>query len=129
MINQQSLKNFEKAVEKLIEFLNFWESHPSEAVQAGVIQAFEFTFEIFWKTFQKIGQSEGVAIASPKAALSFAFQSGFIENEAIWLNLLNDRNMTSHTYHEMLAQEIFERIKEAYALEFDKVYKKLSTKI
>jgi nucleotidyltransferase substrate binding protein (TIGR01987 family) len=129
MISQQSLKNCEKAVEKLVEFLKFWESHPSEAVQAGVIQAFEFTFEVFWKTFQKIGQSEGVAIASPKSALSFALQSGLIENETVWLNLLNDRNMTSHTYHEMLAQEIFERIKEAYALEFENVYKKLSAQL
>jgi nucleotidyltransferase substrate binding protein (TIGR01987 family) len=126
MINQQSLKNCEKAVEKLVEFLQFWESHPSEAVQAGVIQAFEFTFEVFWKTFQKIGQSEGVAIASPKSALSFALQAGLIENEIVWLNLLNDRNMTSHTYHEMLAQEIFERIKQSYASEFEKVFKKMS---
>jgi nucleotidyltransferase substrate binding protein (TIGR01987 family) len=124
-MNQLSLANCEKALEKLTQFLKLAEAVPNEAVQAGVIQAFEFTFEVFWKIFQKLGQAEGAVVAGPKSALSYAFQAELIENEVPWLDLLNDRNLTTHVYHEQLAQEIFEHIKNTYVHEFRKVYQKL----
>lgn len=125
-MNQQSLANCKKALEKLTQFLKLAETDPNEAVQAGVIQAFEFTFEVFWKIFQKLGQNEGMAVAGPKSALSYAFQAELIEDEKIWLDLLGDRNLTTHVYHEQLAQQIFEHIKNVYIHEFRSVYAKLA---
>jgi nucleotidyltransferase substrate binding protein (TIGR01987 family) len=113
-MNKQSLQNCEKALKKLTDFLEEAKKNPTQLAQAGVIQAFEFTFEVFWKTFKKLGQADGVAIGGPKGAFSYAFQVDLIENEQIWLNLLDDRNMTTHVYHEELAQQIFERIKNDY---------------
>lgn len=124
-MNQQALLNCEKTVKKLVEFLAISERINEEYSRAAVIQAFEYTFEVFWKTFQKIGQSEGVMIGSPKAAFAYAFQAGLIKHENIWLKLLNDRNMTTHTYHEMIAKEIYERIKSEYVFEFQAAYSAL----
>ena len=124
-MNQQSIQNCQKTLQKLTEFLAIDERINEEYTHAAVIQAFEFTFEVFWKTFQKIGQAEGVTIGSPKAAFLFAYQSGLIENENIWLDLLHDRNMTTHTYHEVVAHQILKRIREHYLNAFQYAYQKL----
>ncbi len=126
---KQSLLNCEKALQKLNEFLAVTQHLNKDYTQAAVIQAFEFTFEVFRKTFQKIGRSEGIAIGSPKSAFSFAYQSGLIEDENIWLDLLNDRNMTTHSYHEIIAQKIFSNIKEKYVFVFQKAYQILFAKL
>lgn len=122
-MHAQSLTNCQKTLTKLTEFLAIsGQQQETDIMQAAVIQAFEYTFEVFWKTFQKIGQSEGVSIGSPKAAFAFAYQSGLIENENVWLDLLNDRNMTTHTYHEVVANQIYIRIKNTYVDAFEKAY-------
>jgi nucleotidyltransferase substrate binding protein (TIGR01987 family) len=126
-MDKQSLENCQKTLIKLKKFMDIAVSIQADYTQAACIQAFEFTFEVFWKTFQKIGQSQGVMIGSPKTAFSFAFEAGFIDNEDVWIDLLNDRNMTTHTYHEMLAQQIFTRIKEHYIHAFEKAYVKLQS--
>lgn len=79
------------------------------------IKRFEYTFELFWKTLKKILESEGfIDLNSPKAILSQAFMSHLIINEDIWLDMLADRNLSSHTYNEDLADAIFSRIRFKY---------------
>ncbi|MHA0110909.1 HI0074 family nucleotidyltransferase substrate-binding subunit, partial [Klebsiella pneumoniae] len=80
----------------------------SEVVRAGVIQAFEFTFELFWKVFQSLALEQGLSTASPKEALKAAFKLELISDETAWLDMLKDRNLTVHTYKEMLANEIYQ---------------------
>ena len=53
---------------------------------------------------------EGKAVFSPKESLQAAYQLGWLHNEAVWLSMLRDRNLTSHTYHEELAEQIVDRI-------------------
>lgn len=118
-MHAHTLSNCEKALTKLNEFTQIARQHQeTDVFQAAVIQAFEYTFEVFWKTFQKIGQGEGVTIGSPKSAFKFAFQSGLLSEEQVWLDILNDRNMTTHTYHEQIAQQIYARIKNQYVTAF-----------
>ena len=58
---------------------------------------------------------------SPKATVRQAFAYGMLRDEAGWLNLLNDRNLTSHVYDEKTAESIFERIESVYLALFDEV--------
>ena len=77
----------------------------------GSIQRFEFCFELGWKLVKKLlMDSEGIEALSPKKALQFAYQVGWIEDETVWLKMLNDRNSTSHTYREDYALEIYSHL-------------------
>ncbi len=107
--------NFRKTLEELESFLNLPIQNDRDV--AGIIRAFEFTFEQSWKSIQKIAGSQGVTIGSPKSAFSYALQNGWIlpAEEHLWLQLLKDRNLTSHTYQESLAQEVLKRIQNNYA--------------
>lgn len=82
----------------------------------GVVQRFEFTFELSWKLLKVILESEGQICRSPKSCLQMAFKSGFIEDEGIFLQMLNDRNRLSHIYNEIFSKEIFDRIKQSYMI-------------
>lgn len=122
----KSMQNCQLALKKLEAFIAFSEQHPpNELHRAAVIQAFEFTFEVFWKLFQKRAAEQGVVANSPKSAFSAAFQLGWIQNESTWLAILNDRNLTTHAYHEGLAQDIFTRIKNTYLAAFQQAFERL----
>ncbi len=109
-----SLANLELALNSLERFLN--EPIVSDRDRAGVLQAFEYTFELSWKAAQKIAADQGLSAQSPRQALKAAFQLGLIslDEEETWLSMLNDRNRTVHTYRAELAQEIFERVRDRY---------------
>ena len=73
----------------------------NELLRDGIIQRFEFTFELGWKTLKEVFESEGlIGLNSPKMVLKEAFVSRLIEDEGIWLKMLMDRNATSHIYSE-----------------------------
>lgn len=74
------------------------------------IQRYEFTIELFWKFLKAILESKGVEVQYPKDVLKESYQGQLIDDEAIWLSMLNDRNLTSHTYDEALADQIYGRI-------------------
>ena len=110
----QSVQNFGLALASLEQFLA--EPIRTNRDKAGIIQAFGFTYELSWKTFQKIVQEEGLHVATPRQAFASALQVGFIPpaEEAVWIDMMKDRNLTSHTYHERLAEEIVQRIRTSY---------------
>lgn len=111
--------------ERKVEFLNAVER--LEEVCAGLdtdilrdarIQRFEFTFELAWKTLRSCLQSLGLEANSPRQAFKDAFAQGIIPDvgEAdIWLAMLEDRNLTTHTYKSDLAHAIADRIRVNYA--------------
>ena len=79
------------------------------------IQRFEFSIELFWLLLREIIRSKGVDNASfPKDVLIVAFSHRLITDEQLWLSMLDDRNKTSHTYDEKLADEIYSRIKSYF---------------
>lgn len=107
-------RNLEQALTSLEEFLA--EPIRTNRDRAGVIQAFEFTYELAWKIFQKIAQEEGLHAGTPRQAFASALQAGLIhpEEEATWVGMIRDRNLTSHTYNEGLAREIVQRVHTSY---------------
>ena len=75
------------------------------------IQRFEFTIELFWNLLKAILEDKGVEAQYPKDVLRESFRGNLIDDEKIWIKMLKDRNSTSHTYDEELADEIYARIK------------------
>ena len=106
------LRSFQSAVDRLDAAL----AQPkTEWTRDSAIQRFEFTFELAWKAVAAAAQAQGVDARSPREAFRRAFALGWISEEDVWLRMLDDRNRTTHTYNEAIAEEIFERL-PAYAI-------------
>lgn len=110
---QRLLDSLNASLERLGAALLIPEDQPL-AVD-GTIQRFEFTFELFWKALQRLLADQGIAANSPKSVLQHAYRLGWLQNEEHWLKMLDDRNLTSHTYREPLALEIYRRIAAHHA--------------
>jgi nucleotidyltransferase substrate binding protein (TIGR01987 family) len=78
-----------------------------EFVRDSAIQRFEFTFELFWKVLKEFALSEGLDPRSPRASISTAFELGLIQDEELFLKMLESRNLASHTYLEENAEDIY----------------------
>lgn len=88
--------------------------NPTTIERDAAIQRFEFTFEAIWKAAkQMLFDVEGIDVGSPKGVIRSCREIGIIdESETIFaLQMVDDRNLTVHTYNEALAIEIYERLK------------------
>ncbi len=106
-----SLEKLKKAFKRLDEAVR---EASDELDRDGVIQRFEFTFEIFWKTVKILLEYEGYRCAGPRSCVKEAARRGFLQDAEVVLDMLEDRNRSSHIYDEAMAEEIFNRIKENY---------------
>jgi nucleotidyltransferase substrate binding protein (TIGR01987 family) len=77
----------------------------------GTIQRFEFTIELFWKTLKHILQDLGKEAPYPRIILKSAYEGHLIDDEALWLGMLKDRNEIAHVYNQAKADELYGRIK------------------
>ena len=104
---------FEKLQKALraLEIIYLKPNEPDRSNIDATIQRFEFTFELCWKFLKDFFSEKGVSLNYPKEVIQEAFRIGIINDENLWLQMLEDRNLTSHTYDEELADEIFQRIK------------------
>ena len=95
----------------------------------GVIQRFEFTTELAWKSTREYLLSEGETdINSPKPVMRAALRTDLITDEQGWIKILDDRNMTSHIYDEEEVQAIFERIRTKHIVLFKELLDILEAK-
>lgn len=122
---RQSLDNLGRALNRLGEALDAPESNPL-TVDA-TIQHFEFTIELFWKTFRRLLLTQGVETATPREALEAAYQAKWFGDDESWYQMLLDRNTTSHIYDEDTARRIYENIRRHYP-EMRRVYAILNGK-
>ncbi|MCH3963138.1 MAG: nucleotidyltransferase substrate binding protein [Clostridium sp.] len=119
------MNNFIKALNKLDKGLLQYDGK-NELLRYGLIQRFEFTFELAWKTLKEVFKDEGLMeLNSPKSVLKEAFSSGLIENEKLWINMLKDRNFTLYMYSESISMEISENIKDKYVDTLNKLKDKI----
>ncbi len=82
----------------------------NEFVRDSAIQRFEFTFELFWKSLKAYAEESGVEAFSPRDSVRTAFQLGVIQEHPDWFRMLEDRNLTSHTYNEATAESIYSHL-------------------
>ncbi|MEM7019605.1 MAG: HI0074 family nucleotidyltransferase substrate-binding subunit [Pseudomonadota bacterium] len=76
---------------------------PSIIERAGLIQCFEMAFELSWKLLKGYLEAEGISVNSPRETLKQAFQASIIDSGHDWVDALEDRNLTTHTYNEETA--------------------------
>ena len=111
---RQRLENFQLALAELVAACE--KEEYSRLERAGLIQTFEFTFELAWKTLKDLLYYQGFDVRSPRATLRQAFSAGLLAEDGaeILLDALEKRNLLSHTYQETLAQEAVALIKHRY---------------
>lgn len=119
--------NFAKAISILKEaVIEYEKENSTDVVRDGLIQRFEFTYELSWKTTKEYLEDLGIVDKnSPKTVFKEAYAQKLITNEDIWMLMINDRNRTSHIYSEDIALEIAERITEKYIFEFELLLERL----
>ena len=86
----------------------------SDLELAGLVQTYEFTFELCWKTLKDLLAFEGYEVNSPRETIRKAFEMLLIDDVDCWLNALESRNLLSHIYEEQTAQQAIVWIKEEF---------------
>ena len=116
---------FRQLKDALIKLREGAEKAEDELDKDGVIQRFEFTFELLWKALKIFLEDSGIEAKTPKESLKQAFRIGWLREDTVFLDMLKDRNMTSHIYDKETSEEIFERIKATYLLAMEGVLERL----
>ena len=112
----QRFDNFKKALKKLLYAVELaTERELSDLEKQGMIQAFEFSYELAWKTVKDFFKSKGeVDILGSKDAFRLAFREGFVTCGDDLMQSIESRQLTSHTYNEETANEIYHDIMNKY---------------
>lgn len=105
--------DFSKALERLEEALREDLSKGAIVID-GTIQRFEFTYELAWKLLKAVLKFQGIEAPTPRAAIKAAYQAALLEDGDGWIDMLEDRNQTSHIYDEAGAQRIYKKIKNSH---------------
>lgn len=98
-----SLEKLKKALDSLERG---YKINPTELERDGIIQRFEFSVELSWKSAKKVLSKNGIDADVPKNIFREMASLGWVTNPALWLEFINYRNKASHIYNEEVAQEI-----------------------
>ncbi len=127
---QQRFSNYVKALEKLKRSVNYAKTNIEsedgesnelidetleEIVKEGLIQSFEYTHELAWNVMKDYAKFQGnTNVGGSRDATREALQLLLISNGDIWMDMIQSRNKTSHTYNEDTANEIYAKIINEY---------------
>jgi nucleotidyltransferase substrate binding protein (TIGR01987 family) len=119
----QRFDNYKKALVQLQNAVDLAGDRALSNLEGqGLIQAFEFTHELAWKTLKDFLHEKGnTGIYGSKDTIRQAFNLGLIKEGASWMDMIKNRNRTSHTYNEETAHEIIQAILDNYIDEFKKL--------
>lgn len=121
---KQRFENFEKAYLFLKEAVALGQYDKLQ--QAGLVQSFEFTFELAWKTAKDYLESMGVSVPYPRLVIKEAFQAGLIDDGHLWMKMLDKRNELSHTYNDIQAKNAVDTIRRDYFPALQRLHQSLS---
>jgi len=111
---KQRFHNFSKALSQLKRFIDKG-ADLNELEEQGLIQSFEYNFELSWNLIKDYYEYQGVTeIQGSRDAFRLAFKRGLIKDGADWMKMIESRIKTSHTYNEDAANEIVEAILNTY---------------
>ena len=121
---QQRFSNFKNAFSRLNDYAN--RQNLSDLENQGLIKAFEYTYELAWKTLQDLLKHKGYdRILGPKPVIEKCFNLGYITQGKDWVKMHKSRNLTSHIYNEDIAKDISLDIKNSYVHLFSELKEKL----
>jgi nucleotidyltransferase substrate binding protein (TIGR01987 family) len=125
---KQRFQNLEKS-------LNFLElamkiENPDIIQKAGLIQFFEISFELSWNVMKDYLEDQGFfELRSPRDTIKKAFEIGLITNGHTWMQALQNRNLTTHTYDEKMAEKVVHEIEYVYYPLLHEIYIKLKSEL
>ncbi len=104
----ERLEDYKRAVSRLNEGTSL--EIKDDIVYDGVIQRFEFTFELSWKLMKDFLEYTGLTeLRSPRGTIREAYAYGLIDDGDQWIDMMVDRNKTSHLYDEEESRVIYEK--------------------
>ncbi len=111
---KQRFENFKKAFAQLEKAVNDY-NRLNILEKEGLIQRFEYTFELSWKLLKDYLEAKGLMVKFPRDTLKLAFETEIIKNGEKWMEMLEFRNITAHTYDEKNFNIALEKVvKEFY---------------
>lgn len=120
---KQRFSNFKKAYLRLQSAIELSHTRPlSDLEEQGLIQGFEYTFELAWKTIKDYLEHQQVEAKFPREVIKQGFQYNLIDDGDTWIDMLEKRNLMSHAYDEATAQTANELIKTSYFGQLEKMY-------
>ena len=126
---EQKLQSYHKALGRLAEVVNEMDQRQLNDFEAdGLIQRFEFTFELAWKLIKSYAEFQGTdkEIMGSRDAIRWAFEHHLIGDSATWMEMIKRRNDTSHTYDEDTAAEVVLRVKSSYYQAFVSLFDEMT---
>ena len=116
------LEDFSKSIERLREILILKKNAIN---RDSAIKRFELCFDLSWKSIKIYAKIQGVECYSPRSCFKTAFQLKLFEYDKRWLKMIDDRNLSTHVYHEELADQVYESLPLHLSL-FENLYSKLN---
>jgi nucleotidyltransferase substrate binding protein (TIGR01987 family) len=129
---KQRFQNFTRALARLESAVELaTERDLSDLEKQGLIQAFEFTHELAWKTIKDFLEYQGVeqSVMGSRDASRLAHENALIKNADAWMEMIKSRNKTSHTYNAETAEEIATQIMQSYYAEFEQLSDRLAREL
>ncbi len=126
---QQRFSNYQKALLQLQSAVTLSKQRELSLLEKqGLIQGFEYTHELAWKTMKDFLEYRGATeqIYGSKDATRQAFSLALITDGEVWMQMIKSRNLTSHTYDEETIQGIVDLILGSYIVHFEAFESKLS---
>lgn len=123
---KQRFSNYQKATAQLKKFIDKGELNELE--KQGLIQAFEYTYELAWNVMKDFLTDRGIqSIYGSRDAITEAFKSELITDGDEWMGMIKSRIASSHTYSEEIAEEIVNKIRNKYFFLFVAYLEKMQT--
>ena len=126
---KQRFSNFEKAFKLYKEGLENLKDTSTDIEKEGIIQRFEYTFELAWKTLKDYLEYGGIIANLPREIIKQSFSKGLIKDGDVWIDMLEKRNLIAHTYDEKNFKLVFDLIKDKYFKAINQVFDYLFEKI
>jgi nucleotidyltransferase substrate binding protein (TIGR01987 family) len=113
---KQRFQNYRQALQTLSEAIQLAQQRPlSKLEKQGLIQGFEFTHELGWNVLKDYLESKGyTGLIGSRDATRLAFKNALIADGEAWMEMIKDRNLTSHTYNLELAERMVQDIAQRY---------------
>lgn len=113
---KQRFQNFDRAYVLLRDAMENGPAALNPLEKEGVIQRFEYSFELAWKTVKDYLEDGGIIFATvtPRQVLKDAFAAKLISDGQVWIDMLDHRNLLSHTYNQANFEKAVEAIHVRY---------------
>lgn len=127
----KKLDNFTNCL-NVLKSADFQLANDNEIYRTGVIAQFNLTFELAWKALQAVLRAHGAHGAetgSPREILQLGYKLGFVDDSAVWLAMLKNRNSSAHIYDEDRIDELLLLIRDSFLPAFSVLEKTLKEKL